>query len=157
MYTPVCILVVVVVYSLNQKRVMSNSCHPMDCSPPGSSVHGMSQARRVDWVACSLSRGPSWPRGRMEAPALQDILYRRTTRTSLINSLFSTDSSFELQSSQEQLYQRMFSLLDLLTVGLPRCEEIKKKKKGMKRTQCILVVSGEEDIFLSPSRFFWLV
>ena len=27
-------------------------CHPLDCSPPGSSVHGISQARILEWVAC---------------------------------------------------------------------------------------------------------
>ena len=30
-------------------------CHPMDCSPPGSSVHGISQARMLEWVAISSS------------------------------------------------------------------------------------------------------
>ena len=34
----------------------------MDCSPPGSSVHGISQARILEWVAISSSRGSSWPR-----------------------------------------------------------------------------------------------
>ena len=34
----------------------------MDCSPPGSSVHGISQARILEWVATSHSRGSSWPR-----------------------------------------------------------------------------------------------
>ena len=34
----------------------------MDCSPPGSSVHGISQARILEWVAISFSRGSSWPR-----------------------------------------------------------------------------------------------
>ena len=38
--------------------------NPMDCSPPGSSVHGISQARILDWVAISFSRGSSWPRDR---------------------------------------------------------------------------------------------
>ena len=32
-------------------------CDPMDCSPPGSSVHGISQARIIEWVAISFSRG----------------------------------------------------------------------------------------------------
>ena len=32
---------------------------PLDCSPPGSSVHGISQARTVEWVAISYSRGSS--------------------------------------------------------------------------------------------------
>ena len=37
-------------------------CDPMDCSPPGSSVHGIFQARILEWVAISFSRGSSWPR-----------------------------------------------------------------------------------------------
>ena len=32
----------------------------MDCSPPGSSVHGISQAKILKWVAISFSRGSSW-------------------------------------------------------------------------------------------------
>ena len=37
-------------------------CNPMDCSPPGSSVHGIFQARILEWVAISSSRGSSQPR-----------------------------------------------------------------------------------------------
>ena len=37
-------------------------CDPMDCSPPGSSVHGILQARILEWVAISSSRGSSQPR-----------------------------------------------------------------------------------------------
>ena len=36
-------------------------CDPMDCSLPGSSVHGIFQARRLEWVATSYFRGSSWP------------------------------------------------------------------------------------------------
>ena len=36
--------------------------HPMDCSPPGSTVHGMLQARILEWVAMLSSRGSSQPR-----------------------------------------------------------------------------------------------
>ena len=35
---------------------------PMDCSPPSFSVHGILQARILEWVAMPSSRGPSWPR-----------------------------------------------------------------------------------------------
>ena len=31
-------------------------CHPMDCSLPGSSIHGISQSRILEWVAISFSR-----------------------------------------------------------------------------------------------------
>ena len=34
----------------------------VSCSPPGSSVHGILQARILEWVAMSFSRGYSWPR-----------------------------------------------------------------------------------------------
>ena len=34
-------------------------CNPLDCSPPGSSVHGILQARILEWVAISFSRGSS--------------------------------------------------------------------------------------------------
>ena len=44
------------------RSVMSDSCHPMDYSPPGSSVHGIFQARILEWVAIPFSRGSSWPR-----------------------------------------------------------------------------------------------
>ena len=49
-------------------------CGPMDCSPPGSSVHGILQARILEWVAMPSSRGPSQPSDRTSvslAPALQ--------------------------------------------------------------------------------------
>ena len=37
-------------------------CDPMDWSPPGSSVHGILQAKILEWVAISFSRGSSRPR-----------------------------------------------------------------------------------------------
>ena len=41
-------------------------CDPVDCSPPGSSVHGILQARILEWVAISFSRGSSRPRDRTQ-------------------------------------------------------------------------------------------
>ena len=50
-------------------------CNPLDCSPPGSSVHGILQARILEWVAMPSSRGSSRPRDRTRespvAPTLQ--------------------------------------------------------------------------------------
>ena len=37
-------------------------CHPMGCNPPGSSVHGILQARILEWVAIPFSRETSKPR-----------------------------------------------------------------------------------------------
>ena len=41
-------------------------CNPVDCSPPGSSVHGIPQARILEWVAIPFSRGSSWPRDQIQ-------------------------------------------------------------------------------------------
>ena len=37
-------------------------CNPLDCSTSGSTVYGIFQARILEWVAISSSRGSSWPR-----------------------------------------------------------------------------------------------
>ena len=37
-------------------------CNPVDCSPPGFPVHGILQARILEWVTISFSRGSSRPR-----------------------------------------------------------------------------------------------
>ena len=44
------------------RQVVSDSCDPMDCSPPGFSVHGVFQARILEWIAISFSRESSRPR-----------------------------------------------------------------------------------------------
>ena len=41
-------------------------CDPVDCSPPGSSVYGILQARILEWVAISFSRASSLPRDRTQ-------------------------------------------------------------------------------------------
>ena len=53
---------------VNQKVLVAKSCltlcDPMGCSPLGSSIHGISQARILEWVAISFSRESSQPRDR---------------------------------------------------------------------------------------------
>ena len=61
-------------------QLRSTFCDPLDCSPPGSSVHGILQARILEWVAISSSRGPSWPRGRTHISCTgRGILCHRAT------------------------------------------------------------------------------
>ena len=51
---------------VKSESAVAQSCQtlsdPMDCSLPGSSVHGIFQARVLEWVAISFSRGSSQPR-----------------------------------------------------------------------------------------------
>ena len=46
-------------------------CDPVDCSPPGSSVHGILQARILEWVAISFPRVSSQPSNKTGSLALQ--------------------------------------------------------------------------------------
>ena len=46
----------------SESEVMSDSLLPVDCSQSGSSLHGILQARIVEWVAISFSKGSSRPR-----------------------------------------------------------------------------------------------
>ena len=66
-------------------RLVTESCltlwGPMDYSVLGSSVHGISQARVLEWVADSFSRGSSQPRDRTQGSCIgRQVLYRRATR-----------------------------------------------------------------------------
>ena len=69
---------VIVAYSLSH---VWPSYNPMDCSPPGSSVHGISQERILAWVAISFSRGFFWPRDQTHISCIgRQILYHWASR-----------------------------------------------------------------------------
>ena len=55
-----CVCVCVGAHAQSLSRVQL--CNPMDCSPPGSSVHGILQAIILQWIAISSFRGSSLPR-----------------------------------------------------------------------------------------------
>ena len=58
----------IVVKLLNRVRIF---CNAMDCSPPGSSVHGISQERILEWISISYYREYSLPRIEPMSPALE--------------------------------------------------------------------------------------
>ena len=61
----------------------------MDCSPPGSCVHGISQARILYWVAISFSRGSSWPRDWTHLSCIdRHILYHWVTGEARVAFIF---------------------------------------------------------------------
>ena len=71
-------------------------CDLMDCSPSGSSVHGISQARILEWVAIPFSRGSYWLRHRTHVSCISCIgrwiLYHYATWEALIVSVFTNKS-----------------------------------------------------------------
>ena len=54
-------------------------CNPMDCSLPGSTIHGIFQARILEWVAISFSRRSSRPRDWTWVSHMVGIIGRRFT------------------------------------------------------------------------------
>ena len=67
-------------------------CDPMDCCPPGSSVHGIFQATVLEWVAISFSRGSSWPRDRTRVSCIASRCFTVWAKP-LSHSLFLSFSS----------------------------------------------------------------
>ena len=99
---------------------------PVDCSPPGSSVHGILQARMLEWIIISTSRGSSQPRdqtcvsyvsyiGRRvlyhEHPGdgrdyIERYFYLDTMLTPVILPLHSTvDNAFNYWKENEDIYK----------------------------------------------------
>ena len=64
-------------------------CDPMDCSPPGSSVHRILQPRKLEWMAISLLQGYSWPRNQSQV-----FLHQRQILYSLSHLWLGTKESF---------------------------------------------------------------
>ena len=66
-----------------------DSCDPVDCSPPGSSVRGILQAGMLEWVAISSSSGSSPPRDQTQVSSVSCtgkwVLYHLSQQGSLSN------------------------------------------------------------------------
>ena len=79
-------------------------CDPVDCSSPGSSVHGVLQARKLEWVAISFSTGDLLDPGiepmSLASPVLAGVLFTTTTtweaQTFIYKMLFGHMFSFLL-------------------------------------------------------------
>ena len=93
-------------------------CNPMDCSLPGSSVRGISQARILEWVAISFFRGSSQPRDWTLISCISRwILFCWATREAPMVTLLQwitqealSLSSLGLASTNTPLSQHLFNL-----------------------------------------------
>ena len=109
--------------------VVSNSCDPTDCSLLGFSVHGILQARILEWVAISFSRWSAWPRNRTQVFCTGGILFTHwtTEEAKYINQHSHVSITFIYKSRFWAGFDLWFSLLTSdLKVSL-----IKEKKKYM--------------------------
>ena len=77
--------------------VLSQSClTPMSSSSSGSSIHGIFQARILEWVAIPFSRECSWPGIQPGSPVLQQILYHLSYLGSSYTYIHSFSDSFPI-------------------------------------------------------------
>ena len=94
-------------------------CDPVDCSPPGSSVHGISQAIILEWVVIPFSRKSSWPRDQTHISCIHCVSY--------IAGRFSPGEPpgkhFQIQSVQfssvAQSCPTLCNTMDCSSAGLP--------------------------------------
>jgi hypothetical protein len=79
-------------------------CNPLDCSPPGSSVHGILQARILEWVAMPSSSGPSQPRDRTHISCVSciggQIIYHCATWEAIFKEMSHAVSKLERQKRE---------------------------------------------------------
>ena len=88
-------------------------CNHMDCSPPGSTVHGILQTKILEWVAFPFSRGSSQPRGWTRvSPHYGQILYcLRHQRCPIVNEDRNKKfSSFSLCYYNKSVLYQFFSV-----------------------------------------------
>jgi len=79
-------------------------CDPVDCSPPGSSVHGILQPRILEWVAISFCRGSFRPRDRTQISRIAGRCFNLwATRADLSNPK-SDDKYSESNNIRIQIY-----------------------------------------------------
>ena len=94
-------------------------CHPIDCSPPGSSVCGILQARTLEWVAILFSRGSS-PRDWTRVSWLQaDSLLLRHGGSPVWYAIYSTDLYSFQKQSVEKLCNQLYWTLEASSMGKP--------------------------------------
>ena len=114
-------------------------CDPMDCSLPGSSIHGIFQARILEWIAISFSRRSSQPR---DWTQVSHIVGRRFTiwATREVQEEFQED--FVARGSGRNICHQCLWTLDLKKqYCIPLADELKHNKD---------VLSSEDGLLTHP-------
>ena len=114
-------------------------CDPADGSPSGSSVQGIFQARILEWVAISFSRGSSWSRDLTQVSCTAGGLYHLRHQAS--HSIYHIQPSRYLEASLPRQWYKFINWLHLVASGFP--------------TGRYLLSLGFSDLWLCPREFFF--
>ena len=98
-------------------KLCPTPCDPMHCSAPGSSVHGLLQARVLEWVAIPFSRGSSQPRDGSQVSCIA-------------GRFFTVSASWEARHMEAFILTRWFQLWSVGGTGVyTKYNGIRKKKR----------------------------
>ena len=100
--------------------------NPMDCSLPGSSVHGILQPRILEQVAISFSRGSSWPRDQTQVSCIIGrfftfwailYVYNLSIKNTSLKKKKHKKSEF-LMKRQKFFYIKLMNLFGCFVIGM---------------------------------------
>ena len=135
---------------------------PMDCSLPGSSVHGILQARIPEWIAIPFSRGSSWPRNQTRVSCIAGWFFTVWATRKPLNRYtvlyikqwvghgvilratlhFSRSHQADLNSKSSKTYlsKRLISYVTLLS----RCQPLNVLALPILVSKCQIISGGKE-------------
>ena len=97
--------------TVRRKESCLTLCSPMDCNPPVSSVHGIFQARILEWVAIPFSRGSSPPRDQTLASRIAGRLFAMwATRAFPVNNIKALFESASLRPKRFRTTALLFGI-----------------------------------------------
>ena len=137
-------------------------CDPMDCSLPGSSVHGIFQARVLEWAAISFSKESSRPRDWtwVSRIAGRHFTIWATREAKLSNSQLQNKHTRHLGSRAEhchpkRLLQRVLSLDFVFPLLVWLCPSLTQAHGDGPGTQCVPCLYPAGPVHMSKSLITW--
>ena len=133
-----------VLYCAKSLELSLTLCNPVDRSSLGSSVHGIYQAKILEWVAMPSSRGPFWPKDRTLV----------LTSPALAGGFFTTSATGEVQISL-----RLLKSLNLPPLHVVRKTSLDELSCMYQKNRCdqFLILEKETGIQQLPETWenFW--
>ena len=125
-------------------------CDPTVCNLPGSSVHGISQARILEWVAMPSSRGSPQPRGQTHVSYIgRQILYHCATWEAPIPCILLTKKSLKFlqKASKIEAVSNYLTIKQIFIRYTPRFNSAHKRATKIKQqdftwVQCVKVAQS---------------